>query len=354
MITIDKLKKNFGEKVAVDIEHYEINQGDMLGLVGNNGAGKTTLFRLMLDLLKADDGKVIINDIDVSQSEDWKSITGAFIDDGFLIDYLTPEEYFYFIGKMYGLKKEEVDERLVPFERFMSGEVIGHKKLIRNYSAGNKQKIGIISAMLHYPQLLILDEPFNFLDPSSQSIIKHLLKKYNEEHQATVIISSHNLNHTVDVCPRIALLEHGVIIRDIINEDNSAEKELEDYFNVDHKLYLEAADWIGVPYRGGGDSKRGTDCSGLVYQVYRKVYRTQVPRNTEDLKKESNKVAKRNLREGDLVFFTSSRSKKKVAHVGIYLKNGKFIHSSTSKGVIVSNLNESYYTKHWISGGRIR
>ena len=232
MIAIDRLRKNFGEKVAVDIEHYEINQGDMLGLVGNNGAGKTTLFRLMLDLLKADDGKVIINDIDVSQSEDWKSITGAFIDDGFLIDYLTPEEYFYFIGKMYGLKKEEVDERLVPFERFMSGEVIGHKKLIRNYSAGNKQKIGIISAMLHYPQLLILDEPFNFLDPSSQSIIKHLLKKYNEEHQATVIISSHNLNHTVDVCPRIALLEHGVIIRDIINEDNSAEKELEDYFNV--------------------------------------------------------------------------------------------------------------------------
>ena len=235
MIIINKLKKNFGEKIAVDIKHYEINQGDMLGLVGNNGAGKTTLFRIMLDLLKADDGKVIINDIDVSQSEDWKSITGAFIDDGFLIDYLTPEEYFYFIGKMYGLKKEEVDERLIPFERFMSGEVIGHKKLIRNYSAGNKQKIGIISAMLHYPQLLILDEPFNFLDPSSQSIIKHLLKKYNEEHQATVIISSHNLNPTVDVCPRIALLEHGVIIRDIINENNSAEKELEDYFNVEEE-----------------------------------------------------------------------------------------------------------------------
>ena len=224
MITIDKLKKNFGEKIAVDIEHYEINQGDMLGLVGNNGAGKTTLFRLMLDLLKADNGKVVINDIDVSLNEDWKAFTGAFIDSGFLIDYLTPEEYFYFIGKMYGLKKEEVDERLVPFERFMNGEVMGQKKLIRNYSAGNKQKIGIISAMLHYPQLLILDEPFNFLDPSSQSIIKH---------QATVIISSHNLNHTVDVCPRIALLEYGIIIRDIINEDNSAEKELEAYFNVE-------------------------------------------------------------------------------------------------------------------------
>ncbi|SHE91800.1 lipoprotein Spr [Bacteroides faecichinchillae] len=121
-----------------------------------------------------------------------------------------------------------------------------------------------------------------------------------------------------------------------------------------HKLYMESADWIGVPYRGGGDSKRGTDCSGLTYQVYRKVYRTQLPRNTEDLKKKSYKVSKRNLREGDLVFFTSRNSGKKVAHVGIYLKNGKFIHASTSKGVIVSNLNEDYYTKHWISGGRIQ
>lgn len=232
MIQINNLQKKFGAKTAVNIDNYIINQGDMLGLVGNNGAGKTTLFRLILDLLRADRGNVTINGIDVCKSEDWKNFTGAFIDDGFLIDYLTPEEYFHFIGKMYGLKKEEVDERIAPFERFMNGEVMGQKKFIRNFSAGNKQKIGIISAMLHHPQLLILDEPFNFLDPSSQSIIKQLLKKYNEEHGATVIISSHNLNHTVDVCPRIALLEHGVIIRDIQNENNSAEKELEAYFNV--------------------------------------------------------------------------------------------------------------------------
>lgn len=232
MIAINNLQKNFGDKKAVDIENYVINQGEMLGLVGNNGAGKTTLFRLILDLLKTDGGNVTINDIDVSKNEDWKKFTGAFIDDGFLIDYLTPEEYFYFIGKMYGLNREEVDGRLLQFERFMNGEVIGQKKYIRNFSAGNKQKIGIISAMLHYPRLLILDEPFNFLDPSSQSVIKHLLKKYNEEHNATVIISSHNLSHTIDVCPRIALLEHGIIIRDIRNENSSAEKELEDYFNV--------------------------------------------------------------------------------------------------------------------------
>lgn len=233
MIKIENIIKKFGDKVAVNIKDYQIHKGDLLGLVGNNGAGKTTLFRLILDLLESNEGSISIKNIKVNKSEDWKNFTGAFIDDGFLIDYLTPEEYFYFIGKMYGLSSTEVDERLIPFERFMNGEVIGQKKLIRNYSAGNKQKIGIISAMLHHPELLILDEPFNFLDPSSQSIIKHILKKYNEEHQATIIISSHNLNHTVDICPRIALLENGAIIRDIQNENNSAEQELENYFNIE-------------------------------------------------------------------------------------------------------------------------
>ncbi|WP_321436304.1 ABC transporter ATP-binding protein [uncultured Bacteroides sp.] len=232
-ITINNLQKNFGEKRAVNIENYIIKSGEILGLVGNNGAGKTTFFRLILDLLKADNGSAHINDIDTSDSEEWKHLTGAFIDESFLIDYLTPEEYFYFIGKMYGLNKEEVDEQLTTFERFMNGEVVGQKKYIRNFSAGNKQKIGIISAMIHHPELLILDEPFNFLDPSSQSIIKHILKNYNEQTGATILISSHNLNHTTDICPRIALLENGKIIRDIDNTENSAEKELEDYFNIE-------------------------------------------------------------------------------------------------------------------------
>jgi ABC-2 type transport system ATP-binding protein len=233
MITINHLLKNFGEKTAVNIGSYTIETGEMVGLVGNNGAGKTTLFRLILDLLKADEGNVLIDDVDVSQNEEWKKTTGAFIDDSFLIDYLSPEEFFYFSGRLYGIKKEEVDERLKEFEHFMNGEVIGQKKLIRNFSAGNKQKIGIIAAMLHHPEVLILDEPFNFLDPTSQSLIKHILKRYSEEYHATIIISSHNLTHTVDICPRIFLLEKGIIIKDLKNENNSAEKELEDYFNVE-------------------------------------------------------------------------------------------------------------------------
>ena len=247
-IAIHNLQKRFGQVVACDINQYIINDGDMVGLVGNNGAGKTTLFRLLLDLLKADDGSVCftsagngLHDVDVTSTEDWKHVTGAFIDDSFLIDYLTPDEYFQFLGRVYGIAKEELDARLERFRTFFAGEILGEKKLIRDYSMGNKQKIGIASAMLNRPDLLILDEPFNFLDPSSQAVIKHLLKEYHEETHATVLISSHNLNHTVEVCPRIALLEHGVIIRDIQNIDGSAETELESYFDVASVEFREPA-----------------------------------------------------------------------------------------------------------------
>jgi ABC-2 type transport system ATP-binding protein len=239
-IQINNLKKCFGEKVAVNIESYTIHSGEMLGLVGNNGAGKSTLFRLILDLIKADNGDVHMAgnfqetdvDVNVAETEQWKDWTGAYIDESFLIDYLTPDEYFQFITRISGISSDDLKTFLDRFSHFMADEVIGQKKLIRNLSAGNKQKVGIIAAMLLRPQVLILDEPFNFLDPSSQSAIKHLLTKYNQETGATILISSHNLQHTVDICPRIALLEHGIIIRDIDNRDGQAQTELEDYFQI--------------------------------------------------------------------------------------------------------------------------
>ena len=231
-LTIQNLKKTFGPKVAVDIEQYDIQRGEILGLVGNNGAGKSTLFRLILDLIKADTGRVTSDGIDVSTTEDWKDWTGAFIDESFLIDYLTPDEYFQFIGKISGRTEEEVNKRLDTFDKFMAGEVRGQQKLIRNLSAGNKQKVGIIGAMLLEPQVLILDEPFNFLDPSSQSAIKHMLLDYNKHTGATILLSSHNLQHTVDISTRIALPENGKIIRDIDNRERQANAELENYFEV--------------------------------------------------------------------------------------------------------------------------
>ena len=251
MIKIDNLKKQFGETCACDIPSFTINDGDILGLVGNNGAGKTTLFRLLLDLLKADEGSVsyvfslpdgepsgtVATEgavaINPTESEAWKQHVGAYIDEGFLIDFLTPEEYFAFLGKVSGISQQEVDERLQQFERFANGEVFGQKKLLRNLSAGNKMKVGIISALFRRPKTVILDEPFNFLDPTSQMVLKHLLQDYANETGSTILISSHNLQHTVDISTRIALLEHGKIIRDLSNNEGSAASELQEYFEAE-------------------------------------------------------------------------------------------------------------------------
>ena len=249
MIKIENLKKQFGETCACDIQSFTINDGDILGLVGNNGAGKTTLFRLLLDLLKADEGYVLYQfpatipdgfpsgetgePINPAESEAWKQEVGAYIDEGFLIDFLTPEEYFAFLGKVSGISQQETDERMQMFERFANGEVFDQKKLIRNLSAGNKMKVGIISALFRHPKTVILDEPFNFLDPTSQLVLKHLLQDYAQQTGATILISSHNLQHTVDISTRIALLEHGQIIRDLPNAEGSASAELQEYFGAE-------------------------------------------------------------------------------------------------------------------------
>lgn len=255
-IQINNLKKTFGGKIAVDIPNFVIHDGDILGLVGNNGAGKTTLFRLLLDLLKADEGQVLLSfghtdphqapaseppvtvttaaeafAADPSQSEEWKQHTGAYIDEGFLINFLTPEEYFEFIAKVNHVDKEHLSAFLASLSKFMNDEILGQKKLIRDFSAGNKQKIGIISALIAQPKLLILDEPFNFLDPSSQNFLKRLLLNYHQTTGATILVSSHNLQHTVEISNRVALMERGSIIKDLPNIHGQAEKELEDYFN---------------------------------------------------------------------------------------------------------------------------
>ena len=257
-IQLTGLKKIFGEKTAVDISSLEIDKGEVIGLVGNNGAGKTTLFRLLLDLQKADEGQVLLGFdeketkqtvstesitsaqdstnltwIAPSETEVWKALTGAYIDSGFLIDFLTPEEYFDFIAKVNHLPTEQLQSFLNSMAQLMDGEILEQKKLIRDFSAGNQQKIGIIAAMIAHPQLLILDEPFNFLDPSSQNLLKKIILDYHKQTNATILVSSHNLQHTIEISTRVILLEKGKIIKDLPNENQKAEADLEAYFNRD-------------------------------------------------------------------------------------------------------------------------
>lgn len=224
-IKIENLKKIYGENTVIDIPEFTISDGQLIGLVGNNGAGKTTLMRLMLDLIKANEGRVLSNGNAVNEDFAWKQYTGSFVDKSFLIDFYTPEEFFQFIGSAYNIEQTTLDERLQEFMPLMRDEILGTGKLIREFSEGNRQKIGIIGAMIVHPELLILDEPFNYLDPSSQIFVAKKIQQICSEQGTTVLISSHNIQFVSDICSRILLLEKGKVIKDIkpSNGDNVAE-----------------------------------------------------------------------------------------------------------------------------------
>jgi len=231
MIQINDLKKSYSGTTVLNIPALSIEKGVNFGLVGNNGAGKTTLFRLLLDLIRADQGEVIINGENVAKSEDWKHQLGSYLDQGFLIDFLSPEEYFNFVGKTKGMSTGDIEAFLESMQEFFNGEVLGRKKLIRNLSMGNQQKTGIAAAMMGDPEIVVLDEPFNSLDPTTQSRLVKLIKKMQETKGITFLISSHDLNHIAEVCDRIVVLHEGEVAQDIITGQNTLET-LKAYFAV--------------------------------------------------------------------------------------------------------------------------
>ncbi|PWL39820.1 ATP-binding protein [Flagellimonas aquimarina] len=229
MITTENLSKKYGSQTVLNIESLQIPKGQSFGLVGNNGAGKTTFFSLLLDLIQPTSGHIISNDIQVNKSEGWKPFTSSFIDESFLIGYLTPEEYFYFIGDLRGRNKADVDTLLSNFEDFFHGEILGQKKYLRDLSKGNQKKAGIVASFIGNPEVVILDEPFANLDPTTQIRLKGIIKELAEKNEVTVLVSSHDLIHVTEVCERIVVLNKGEIVKDI---QTSAEtlKELEAFF----------------------------------------------------------------------------------------------------------------------------
>ena len=215
----------------LNIPSIEIPTGESFGLAGNNGAGKTTFFNILLDLIRPTIGSITTNDIVVNTSEDWKKFTGSFIDESFLIGYLTPEEYFEFIGNLRGMDKADVTAFLIQFDEFFNGEIIGKKKYLRDLSKGNQKKVGIVAAMMGAPKVIILDEPFANLDPTTQIRLKMIIKKLTKNKEITVLISSHDLTHITEVCERIVVLDKGILVKDIETSTETL-KELESYFSV--------------------------------------------------------------------------------------------------------------------------
>jgi ABC-2 type transport system ATP-binding protein len=231
MISVNNLKKQYKEAVVLDVESLEIPKSECFGLVGNNGAGKTTLFRIMLDLVRATSGQVLLDGSDVSKNEDWKGRIGAYLDEHMLLSYLTPDEYFEALRKIHQLSEEDVKLHLQKFEELFNDEIIGKKKYIRDLSKGNLKKVGIAAAMIGNPEVVMLDEPFENLDPSSQVRLKKLILQEKEGAKITFLISSHDLNHVTDICDRIVLLEKGKIIRDLHDKSTMVE-ELNAYFGT--------------------------------------------------------------------------------------------------------------------------
>jgi len=229
MIKVENLQKAYSGTIVLDLPELEIPPGEVFGLVGNNGAGKTTFFSLVLDLVRATRGKVILNEIPVHKSEEWKEITGAYIDESFTIGYLTPDEYFAFIGELRGMNANDVNDFLSAFAEFFNDEVIGKKKYIRNLSRGNQKKVGVVGALMGNPELVVLDEPFANLDPSSQFKLRKIIKDVSSAQGKTFLISSHDLDNITDVCSRIVILEKGKIVKDVPKTEKTL-KELETFF----------------------------------------------------------------------------------------------------------------------------
>lgn len=232
MIQVNNLSKTYNNGVKVlNITNLDIPKGQSFGLVGNNGAGKTTFFSLLLDLIQPSSGYIKNNDIQVNTSEAWKPFTAAFIDESFLIGYLTAEEYFYFIGDLRNQNKADVDALLKKHEEFFNGEILNSKKYLRDLSKGNMKKVGIIATLIGNPEVVILDEPFANLDPTTVNRLKKIIKELADNPEVTVLVSSHDLVHTVEVCTRIVALNKGEVVKDIQTSEETL-KELEAFFAV--------------------------------------------------------------------------------------------------------------------------
>lgn len=231
MIQVTDLQKAYNGVTVLNIPTLAIPEGESFGLVGNNGAGKTTFFRLILDLIEPTAGEVLIEREKVMRNDSWKTITGSFLDEGFLIDFLTTEEYFTFVGKLHHKSEGDITLFLESMKDFFNDEILGSKKLIRDFSKGNQKKIGIAAALIGDPKILILDEPFTALDPSSQIRLKRFLTDLQTRLNMTMLISSHDLNHITEVCNRIVVLEKGKMVKDLKTNADTL-KELESYFAV--------------------------------------------------------------------------------------------------------------------------
>jgi ABC-2 type transport system ATP-binding protein len=210
-LKLESLYKSFGDIKAVNGIDLSLNRGEIVGLLGPNGSGKSTTMKMVLGILRPDAGEVYINgEKETTAPVELKKKMGYVPETPQLYEFLTGLEYIDFVAEMYGVPPAERKERVSHFLEGM--QLAGHEhELISGYSQGMKQKVAIISALVHKPQILVLDEALNGLDPRSARVVKDLLKELAGE-GVSILFSTHVLEIAQALCDRVAIMYRGNIM----------------------------------------------------------------------------------------------------------------------------------------------
>ncbi|MGV4413763.1 ABC transporter ATP-binding protein [Chryseobacterium sp. T1] len=231
-LEIINLTKKFGEQIALNNVNISINKNEIIGLLGPNGAGKSTLMKSIVGALRVESGQIILNDKDISQHEvESKKRIGFLPENNPLYHEMFVREYLQFVANLHNIKKDRVDEVID-----LVGITPEKNKKIHQLSKGYKQRIGLAQAILHEPDLLILDEPTNGLDPNQIVEIRNVIKEIGLE--KTVILSTHIMQEVEALCSRVILIHKGNIIQDSpISEFKGKYTSLEEAFQMYTETY---------------------------------------------------------------------------------------------------------------------
>lgn len=212
IIMVQNLTKAFGDFIAVDNITFDIKKGEIFGLLGPNGAGKSTTIRVLSTLSRPTKGTATIGGFDVvKQDTEVRKLIGIVSEKMIMYNRLTARENLWFFGNLFGMPREELNDRineLLELVQLTKWE----KAQVGTFSTGMKQKMNIIRALLNMPQVLFLDEPTLGLDPQSTVEIREFIRKLNQEHNTTILITTHMMGEADLLCDRIGIIDHGKIV----------------------------------------------------------------------------------------------------------------------------------------------
>ena len=230
MLEIRNLSKSYGTKKAVDDVTFSVGAGEICAFIGHNGAGKTTTLKCVAGILAFDEGEILIDGDSIAERPlDAKRKFAYIPDNPDLYDYMTGMQYLNFISDIFGLTKEERETNILEYARSLelSEEELGAP--ISSYSHGMKQKLAVISALIHSPKLILLDEPFVGLDPKASFVLKEIMRDFCAKGGA-ILFSTHILEVAEKLCDRVAIIKQGKLVTFGKMDEVKGDSSLEDIF----------------------------------------------------------------------------------------------------------------------------